>query len=336
VELELPRFAGHGLSFRGILGSDHDGWVCEPEAARLASSHACSALRCFAVGAWGVGVFSDDLAVDVRGQWREALAADPQADLRRLTDSIVGDHRLAWSGDADDEEIVAWLALALAQHETGRLDDRVRDRALAIIETGADVDAWEEDGGQGAQRRRVLDRLVAKLRGPQPVAKRLRGRRGGPDPGVEVGDVVRVFNPARTRSSLWAVVDISEEVKGFRDTVVLGLYWDGGEVPSAEQLGDLPYLSKLDLSSFEGSDPPHYQSLNIPYVVAVLARNAREAFGPDVGEIVARGVRRMAWEPQPAYTFTGWERLVAMIDDGEFDMSLRATARRVADGHGVR
>lgn len=288
------------------------------------------------MGAWGVGIFSDDLAVDVRDEWRDALAADPETDQRQLTESIVADHQLTWSGDAEDEEITAWLALALAQHETGRLEDRVRDRALGIIDAGADVDAWDEDGGQGAQRRRVLERLAGKLRGPQPEPKRIRGRRGGPEPGVEVGDVVRVFNPARTRSALWAVVDITEDQKGFRDPVVLALYWDGDQVPSAEQLAALPYLSRLDLSSFEGSDPPAHHSLSIPYVVIVLSRNAREAFGPDVGEIVARDVRPSSWQPLPAYSFTSWERLSGMIDDGEFDMSLRATARRVADDHGVR
>jgi hypothetical protein len=289
------------------------------------------------VGAWGVGVFSDDLAADVREEWREALADDQNADPRRVTESIVERHGLAWSGAADDEEIVAWLALALAQHETGRLEDRVRDRALTIIDAGADIDAWEEDGGQGAQRGRVLDRLARKLRGPQPAPKRVRGRRGGPDPGVEVGDVVRVFNPARTRSSLWAVIDITEERKGFRDPVVLGLYWDGGEVPRADELATLPYLSRLDLSSFEGSVPPAHHSLKVPYVVTVLARNAGEAFGPDVGEIVARGVPRRSFQPEPTYTSTSWEWLSLMIDDGEWDMSLSATARRLTDNQqGVR
>ena len=65
--------------------------------------------------------------------------------------------------------------------------------------------------------------------------------------------------------------------------------------------------------------------------MTILARNAGETFGPEIGEIVARDVRPRAWTPRgPNYTFTSWLRLVLMIDDAEFDISLRAMARRLA------
>jgi hypothetical protein len=272
--------------------------------------------------------FLHDLAADLREEWRKLLVGEPDADARRLTDAIVDRHALAWSGEADDEEIVAWLALALAQYETGRLQPRVRDRALAIIDAGADLELWEDEA---AQRKRVLDRLAVKLRGPQPAPKRIRGARPGPQPGVEVGDVVRVFNRPRTRSSLWAVVAMNEEDRDWRLPVLHGLYWDGGAIPGRDEIAALPYLSALDLSSFDGPDPPDHHSLHHRYVVTILARNAGEAFGPEIGEIVARDVRPRAWTPGvPSYNFTSWLRLVLMIDDGEFDVSLRATARRLA------
>src|SRR6266540_516093 len=123
------------------------------------------------MGAWGVAIFADDLASDVRGDWREAVidGADPNDATNRLEAAYA-----AAIADPDDS-IVFWLALAAAQMETGRLVDFVRDRAVAIIVAGSDVARWgEEDESLARQRAKVLARLRAKLTGPQPPPKRIR------------------------------------------------------------------------------------------------------------------------------------------------------------------
>jgi hypothetical protein len=73
----------------------------------------------------------------VRDRWREAVldGLDPVA----ATEHVLSE--LSASFD-DREDGVAWLALALAQHETGRLQDAVRDRALAVTAAGADLAQW--------------------------------------------------------------------------------------------------------------------------------------------------------------------------------------------------
>ena len=141
------------------------------------------------LGAWGTAIFSDDTASDVRDEWREAILDDLSAEdaTRRLLESFE-DHL----EEAGTEKLF-WLALAAAQMETGRLLPEVRDRALRIIDAGGDVERWREDGDESVarQRARVLERLAAKLRGPQPKPKRLRRPVALSVP-LEVGDAVRV------------------------------------------------------------------------------------------------------------------------------------------------
>ena len=93
------------------------------------------------MGTWGVAIFSDDLASDVRDDYREHLAAGRSGP--EATDLILVD-KVEELADSEAAPIV-WLALAAAQSRVGRLEDRVRDRAMQIIDTDADLPRWRED-----------------------------------------------------------------------------------------------------------------------------------------------------------------------------------------------
>jgi hypothetical protein len=112
----------------------------------------------------------DDLAADVRADWRDALiegwsAEDAEARVLARHDASLRD---------PVEEPQLHLALAAAQHETGHLSGRVRDRALEIIASGVELQRFAGDAARSRARARALDRLEAKLRGPQPAPKRVR------------------------------------------------------------------------------------------------------------------------------------------------------------------
>src|SRR3954470_5129584 len=84
------------------------------------------------MGAWGAGIFANDTSADVRGEWRDAIAAgeDPAAASGRIVAAWRREpHAAAWATDF-------WTGLAAAQMETGRLEDDVRDRALEVIAAG--------------------------------------------------------------------------------------------------------------------------------------------------------------------------------------------------------
>jgi hypothetical protein len=133
------------------------------------------------------------------------------------------------------------MALAAAQFETGRLRPEVRDRALAIIEAGGDVARWREDGDEvlARQRERVLERLAAKLRGPQPKPKRLRRPPSLSIP-LDIGDVVRVYEEGGENEALVLVVGHVDKPGVERDPVVAALDWEGGEIPDRDALARLP------------------------------------------------------------------------------------------------
>jgi hypothetical protein len=123
------------------------------------------------MGAWGVALFSDDTACDVRDAYRELVedGIEGEEATRRLLNEFAG------TIDDPDDGPVVWLALAWTQSKIGRLDAVVRDRALAIIERGEGLPRWEEAGAKAlAGRRAVLHKVQDQLVGPQPERKRLR------------------------------------------------------------------------------------------------------------------------------------------------------------------
>ncbi|WP_051472149.1 hypothetical protein [Patulibacter minatonensis] len=91
--------------------------------------------------AWESGLFDDDLAADVRGDWEAALAggASPARATKRLVeewlDEVAGSVALA---------AAFWIALAALQLRTGALETDVRDRAVRAIGRGDDLDRWEQ------------------------------------------------------------------------------------------------------------------------------------------------------------------------------------------------
>lgn len=112
-----------------------------------------------------------------------------------------------------DHETVFWTALAAAQFETGRLQPDVRDRALAIIDAGGDLELWAESGNRGG-RERVLRRLAGRLRGPQPAPKRLRRPRARDDDVDEAWEEQRRAMIARAEE-VWPTIRDSPQYRQF-------------------------------------------------------------------------------------------------------------------------
>ena len=137
------------------------------------------------MGIIGTGLFDDDLASDVRGHYRDLIAEGTLGS--EATDALIQGHQGALANPR--EAPVFWLALAAAQWECGRLEDRVRDQALAVLNNGTDLTRWSHEPKLLIQRRRVLERLRARLASPQPREKRIR-RRYKDTCDWEVGEVI--------------------------------------------------------------------------------------------------------------------------------------------------
>src|SRR5271165_3962132 len=112
------------------------------------------------MGVWGVGILSDDTAADVRDEYRSHLAdgLDGPGSTNKVLESFGS------SIDDVDDGPPFWLGLAATQTRCGRLEDRVRDRALTIIADGSDLKRFAEQPRLQAARRRVLEKLEKQLR----------------------------------------------------------------------------------------------------------------------------------------------------------------------------
>jgi hypothetical protein len=276
------------------------------------------------MGTWGVGVFANDLAADVRGEWRDAVldGAEPEAATQRIVDEF---------GDAlvdEDDAPRFWIALAAAQMETGRLQPEIRDRALSTIASGGDVPRWQSEGNIRAarQRAKVLERLAEKLRGPQPAPKRLR-RPSVHAVAFDIGDIVAVRSASGSREAIVLVVDEYEYPPGHRHPVLEVLLWEAKRRPSVDEVLLLPPL-------LTDSDAPKSPPLR-PMMFVATTHRSDQAFGPHMGEIIGKGaVRKPSGDYRNGAHFGGevvtsygrWSTLAAMVD-GPWHRKLVALTR---------
>lgn len=209
----------------------------------------------------GAGLYDDDAGADVRGRFRE-LVADGMwgAD---ATDALVAE----W-GDAlldSDEAAAFWLALADTQWKIGRLEDRVRDRALELIASGEDLARFAHDRQLHDRRTKVLAELDAQLRSPQRAPTRLKKPFRSVSP-VGVGDVFWFEMPDGRRALLRCVALSGDERDNYPTAEVLD--WDGVDDPR-------------DCVSLVARQPARYPNGNKRTELMMLVRYPRD---PDPAE----------------------------------------------------
>jgi hypothetical protein len=179
------------------------------------------------LGAWGTGLFSDDVACDIRDHYRELLedGVDDSAATRQTLEKFE-----PYLTEADG---IALIAFAITQSKVGRLEPDVRDRALALIAGGADLALWERENPKLLPKRlAALEKARAQLAGPQPARKRLRPPRRVLS-GLAGGDVLAFVLPRRL--ALLRVVRVRAHRVG-ESPVLEELDFDGTEVPARDAL----------------------------------------------------------------------------------------------------
>jgi hypothetical protein len=134
------------------------------------------------VGYWSTAIFGNDLSSDVRSTYRELIEDGVPADeaLRKVMQEFQHASR------DPDNRAAFWTALAATQMQLGRLDDRIRDETIAILDAGGDLHMWE--GKEAARRQAAFGKLRAQLLGPQKQPVRVRPPRKEPSP-VQAGDI---------------------------------------------------------------------------------------------------------------------------------------------------
>ncbi|MGG3892097.1 DUF4259 domain-containing protein [Metabacillus fastidiosus] len=115
------------------------------------------------MGAWGTGIFDNDTTCDVRDEFYELL--EDGLSVEEATKEVLHDYLEEY--DEDDLEGISWVftGLAAAQLERNILQEEVRVKTIEVIDEGADLELWAEDGeNEGVEERKaVLDELRSKL-----------------------------------------------------------------------------------------------------------------------------------------------------------------------------
>jgi hypothetical protein len=128
------------------------------------------------MGSWGTDVFSNDLALDIRADFRELIAAGRSP--REATELILARFEMAEPRDAYDGQ--EWLALAVTQWKMGRVVDGVRDTALRAIELELAEPIFE--GTDIPKRAGVLFKARDLLNSTPPAPRRVRAERVAQSP----------------------------------------------------------------------------------------------------------------------------------------------------------
>jgi len=183
------------------------------------------------VGAWGPGIFSDDLACDIRAAYRELLedgVSDAEASNRIINE---------YDGMDIDEAHILWLALAAAQASLGRLEESVKQRALEIIDADVGLELWVEEGPPSvAKRKAALAKLRETLTGPQKPRSKVR-RPWAHVTDLSPGDVL-AYQVASRKHILFRVARLDPGRLGTAP-ILRRLQWDREDLPSERQLGEL-------------------------------------------------------------------------------------------------
>jgi hypothetical protein len=202
------------------------------------------------MGTWGTALYSDDLAADLRGDFRDA-AGDGLSAVA-IVDRLAAEY--ASSVDDAEESATFWLVLADMGWRLGRLDERALRQALSVIDGGRDLARWDA-GRDRTKRAAVLAKVRDQLLTPPPPPKRV-ARRIVETTTWEIGDVI-AFRLRSGRQTLLRVIGHHED-NGGRSAVCELLDWIGEDIPPVadiDRLGVRFQPGRNPISAFMLSQP---------------------------------------------------------------------------------
>lgn len=117
------------------------------------------------MGAWGVKLYQDDVACDVKNEYIFKLKVGLSNEV--ITQNMINNYL------GSEDEIIFWLALADTQWRYGRLREEVKENAIKIIDSGMDLERWKENIDLLEKRKRILFELKSQLLEQPQALKRV-------------------------------------------------------------------------------------------------------------------------------------------------------------------
>lgn len=205
------------------------------------------------MGTWGVNLYQDDIALDVREEYIDFLRIGMNNE--EATKRLV---KIYKDIIEDDEAGVFWFALAETQWKYGRLLPEVKNKALEFIESGVDLELWKEDEKQYKKRQKVLEKLKEKLKSEQPQEKKIT-KIMLQKANWEIGDILlyQILNEelyAHKWYQKYVLLKVTGKTKTNIGTLPQDRYYDeqnrvslynwiGSEAPKIEKIKELKFVT---------------------------------------------------------------------------------------------
>lgn len=120
------------------------------------------------MGAWGTGIFQNDVSDDVKIEYKNKLKMG-KSDEEALQEILLENAEFL---NDDEDKFDFWFGLASVMSDLGRLTDEVKETALELIDVG-DLFRFEGSKNDLKMRKAALEKLREKLVGEQPERKRI-------------------------------------------------------------------------------------------------------------------------------------------------------------------
>ena len=121
------------------------------------------------MGTWGTGLYSVDMACDVREYYMNCLRENMSSD---EAEASVAEY---YSEELDNREDGPIVVLALAETAwcTGRLSEGLKKAAIGVLDTEECQERWKAERSE-LKEQSVLSKLREKLMSPQPPEKNIQ------------------------------------------------------------------------------------------------------------------------------------------------------------------
>ena len=119
------------------------------------------------MGIWGSGLYSNDIALDVRDTYK-GLLSDQMSNEDAYKETIKQCREIIETEEAP----LFWFALAETQWRVGRLCPDAKENALKWIEKNGGLEFWEDDPKGGVGWQGTLSKLKEKLESPMPKERK--------------------------------------------------------------------------------------------------------------------------------------------------------------------
>jgi hypothetical protein len=119
------------------------------------------------LGTWGTDLWEDDFSCDVQEDWNHFM--DEGMAPEKATQLILNEWLVELDDYEEDEErqpyeALLYIAVAALQLENEALQSTVKNKALQLIDAGADLSLWEDgDADDYAKRKEVLANFRSQL-----------------------------------------------------------------------------------------------------------------------------------------------------------------------------